>query len=80
LGSPTSLTQKTKKPTNQKSGGLRLFRTPKSRALNLSSHTISRTFCTPFLICGSISKIMKSTKLLGKHFDHKTQVGTKFVA
>jgi hypothetical protein len=40
LRSPISLTQKTKKPTNQKFGELRLFKTPKSRALNLSSHTI----------------------------------------
>jgi hypothetical protein len=72
------LSQITKKPTNKKSSGLILFKTPYSKALNLSSHTISRMFSTLFFICISIWKIMKSIKLLEKHFDHQTHVSNEF--
>jgi hypothetical protein len=68
LGSPTSLTQKTKKLTNKKYGGLRLFRIPKSRDLNLSSHTISRMFCMPFLVCKKHMKNYEKYKTSRKTF------------
>jgi hypothetical protein len=53
FGSLTSLTQKTRIPTNKKCSGLKLIY-PTSRALNLNSHTIMRMFYTPFLVCKSI--------------------------
>jgi hypothetical protein len=66
LGSPTSITQKPRKPTNQKYGGLILSRTPKSRALNLSSHIISRTLHMPFFICKKHTKNYEKYKAFGK--------------
>jgi hypothetical protein len=70
LGSPTSLTQKFRKPSNQKFGGLKLSMTPKSRASKSKfPHHIKDVIHTIPHIHEHKESYEKS-KLLGKHYDH----------